>query len=315
MRPTKFSPALAAAPLLVASLLSLSVGCSPSHFVLKSAADSLSDSSGPSSFARDRDPEFVRDAVPFALETMESLGLKLPDHVGIRVALAAGLTQYGYAFVQQPVELGGEANSEAGKAALARATHFYLRAREHGLDGLKIAHGITIEQLRSAEKDRTKALASLEKEDVALIYWTLVPWGAAISLNKRDLELVGDVPVIAALLDRALTLDESFDQGALHEFSITFDSARPEGTTPEKEKAHFERARVLANGEKISPLVTYAEAVLGPAQDKKGYQALLNEAASYDVDQPKARNDRLANVLSQRRAKFLLAHQSDVFSD
>jgi len=309
LRPTKFPSS--AAPLL----LCVGVACSPSHFILKSAADSLADSSGPSAFARDEDPEFVRDAVPFALETMETLGLKLPDHVGIRVAMAAGYTQYGYAFVQQPVELGGDLSSAQGKAALSRASRFYLRARGHGLDGMKIARGVTLEELRGPEAGRTAALAQFEKEDAALLYWTLLPWAAAISLNKRDLELVGDVPVIAALLDRALALDESFDQGALHEFAITFDAARPEGTTPDKQKAHFERARALAKGEKISALVTYAEAVLGPSQDKKGYQALLNEAADYDVDQPKARNGRLANVLSQRRAKFLLAHQGDVFSD
>jgi predicted anti-sigma-YlaC factor YlaD len=143
----------------------------------------------------------------------------------------------------------------------------------------------------------------------------MVPWAAAIAANKRDLALVGDVPVVAAMLDRALALDESYDQGALHEFAITFDPARPEGTTPEKQKAHFDRARQLAEGTKITAQVTYADAVLGPAQDKKGYLALLKEAVAFDVDQPKARNNRLANVLAQRRAHYLLAHLDDVFSD
>jgi hypothetical protein len=41
----------------------------------------------------------------------------------------------------------------------------------------------------------------------------------------------------------------------------------------------------------------------------------LKEAASYDVDQPKARKNRLANVLAQRRAVYLLKHEDDVFSD
>jgi predicted anti-sigma-YlaC factor YlaD len=71
----------------------------------------------------------------------------------------------------------------------------------------------------------------------------------------------------------------------------------------------------LAQGEKISVLVTYAEAVLGPAQDKKGYVSLLKQAVSFDVDQPKARKNRLSNVLAQRRAQYLLAHMDDVFPD
>jgi len=140
-------------------------------------------------------------------------------------------------------------------------------------------------------------------------------WAAAIAANKRDLELVGDVPLIASLLDRALQLDEAYEKGALHEFAITFDPARPEGTTLQKQRQHFERARQLAKGEMISYLVTYAQAVSGPAQNKREYQALLKEAASFDIDQPKARKHRLENVLAQRRATWLLAHEDDVFLD
>jgi hypothetical protein len=48
------------------------------------------------------------------------------------------------------------------------------------------------------------------------------------------------------------------------------------------------------------------------AQNKREYEALLKEAASFDVDQPKARKNRLENVLAQRRAIWLLAHEDDV---
>jgi predicted anti-sigma-YlaC factor YlaD len=286
------------------SVLLLAAACSPKRVALNSVADALSSPEG-GSFARDDDPEVVRDAVPFALKTMESLADSLDDHVGLRLGLARGFTQYAYAFVQQPAELSATPDA----AQIARARKLYLRARQYGLEGLRLARGVTEEELRKSSLDK------LQKEDVPLLYWTLVPWAAAIAADKRDLALVGDVPVVAAMLDKALALDESYDQGALHEFSITFDPARPEGTTREKQKAHFDRALKLAAGTKISPLVTWAQAVLGPAQDKKGYQALLKEAIAFDVDQPKARHNRLSNVLAQRRAQYLLAHEDDVFSD
>ena len=301
MRPIQFAPLL------------LVLACSPTRFALNKMADSLSSDEG-TSFSRDDDPELVRDAVPFALKTMEGLSDQLDDHVGLRLAMARGFTQYGYAFVQQPAELG--APPDQLNSALARARRLYLRARGYGLEGLKMKRGVLEADLRgSSEEKRKAALASLQKEDVALIYWTLVPWAAAIAANKRDLELVGDVPTVAALLDRALELDEAYDAGSLHEFAITFDSARPEGTTREKQDAHFKRAVELSQGLKIAALVTYAQAVLGPGQDKAGYEKNLKEAASYDVDQPKARRNRLANVLAQRRAQYLLAHEDDVFSD
>jgi len=280
--------------------------CSPKRYVLEKAADALDSTSEGGAFARDDDPELVRDAVPFALKTMESLADQLPGDTALRIGLARGFTQYGFAFVEQPAELGGNAGE------MPRARRFYLRARAYGLEGMKIARGVTEDELR---KSPQQAAARFQKEDVPLMYWTMAPWALAISANKRDLELVGDLPAVAALLDRALQLDESWDQGSLHEFAITFDPARPEGTTPEKQKAHFERAKTLAQGEKISPLVTYAQAVSGPEQRKAEYEALLKEAASFDVDQPKARKNRLTNILSQRRAAYLLKHEDDVFPD
>jgi predicted anti-sigma-YlaC factor YlaD len=289
-----------------ASLLVV-LACSPKRYALSQLAVAMSDTQG-GAFAGDDDPELVRDAVPFALKTMESLSEELDDHVGLRLGMARGFTQYAYAFIQQPAELG--APPDQAQAAMLRARRLYLRARDYGLQGLKLARGLTVQDLRTPA-----GLSRLEKEDVPLLYWTLASWAGAIAANKRDLELVGDLPLVASLLDRALQLDESWDQGALHEFAITFDPARPEGTTPQKQKQHFDRALQLAKGEKISPLVTYAQAVSGPAQNKREYETLLKQAASFDVEQPKARKQRLANVLAQRRARYLLAHQDDVFPD
>jgi predicted anti-sigma-YlaC factor YlaD len=288
--------------------LLLLLACSPKRYALNQVADALSSTGEGGAFPRDDDPELVRDAVPFALKTMESLSDRLDDHVGLRLGLARGFTQYAYAFIQQPAELG--APPKEAQAAMLRARKLYLRARDYGLEGLKLARGVTPQDLKTPA-----GVAKLEKEDVPLVYWTLAPWAAAIAANKRDLELIGDVPLVASLLDRALQLDEAWDQGSLHEFAITFDPARPEGTTPQKQRQHLDRARELARGERISPLVTYAESVSGPAQNKREYEALLKEAAAFDLDQPKARNDRLANVLAQRRARYLLAHEDDVFTD
>jgi len=288
--------------------LLLVLACSPKRYALNQVADAISSTGEGSAFARDDDPELVRDAVPFALKMMESLSDPLDDHVGLRLGMARGFAQYAYAFLQQPAELG--ASPDQAQAAMLRARRLYLRARDYGLDGLRLQRGVSAQDLRTPQ-----GLARLEKEDVPLLYWTLAPWAGAIAANKRDLELVGDVPLVGTLLDRAMQLDEAYDQGALHEFAITFDPARPEGTTPQKQKQHFERCRQLAQGERISYLVTYAQSVAAVAQNKREYEALLKEAASFDVDQPKARKNRLENVLAQRRAIWLLAHEDDVFTD
>ncbi|HYR19834.1 MAG TPA: TRAP transporter TatT component family protein [Myxococcales bacterium] len=287
--------------------------CSPRGYALRQVAEAISSTGEGSVLGRDDDPDLVRDAVPFALKTMESLADRLPDHVPLRLAMARGFTQYGYAFVQQDAD--ESPDPEHARALRDRAARLYLRARGYGLEGLRLARGITEDQLRGKEPARTQALSRTSRVDVPILYWTMAAWGGAISQRKTDMELVGDIPTVAAMLDRGLALDEAYELGVLHEFAISFDPARPEGTTPEKQRAHFARARELQKGKKISALVTYAESVAGPAQDRKSFEALLREALQFDVDAPQARDERLENKIAQRRARFLLTHESDILSD
>ena len=276
-------------------------------------ADGLSSQSS-GTFARDDDPELIRDATPFALKTMESIADQLDDHLGLRIAMASGFTQYAYAFVQEDADEVEDQQPARATEQRGRALRLYLRGRDYGLDGMRIAHHVDAAQLRGSDEDRARALAQFRKDEVPLLYWTLVPWAAAISLDKGNLDLVGDVPVIAAMLDRALALDPDYARGALDEFSLAFDSARPGGTTPAAQKQHFERAVALQKGVKISALVSYAENVLGPAQDKQGFEKLLHETLAFDTDKKEARDFRLANLIAQRRARYLIAHESDLIN-
>ena len=292
----------------------LSAGCSLKKAALRSAADALSSGTG-GTFARDDDPALVRDAIPFALKTMESLADGLDDHAPLRQAMAAGFTQYGYAFLAQEAEEIAAKEPARAQELRVRARRLYLRARDYGLEGLKIARGITLEALRGDEAARTKALALATKEDLGLLYWTLVPWAAAIAADKGDFKLVGDLPLLASILDRALALDEAYEGGALHEFSLSFDGARLGGTTKEKQEAHYARALELSKGQKVSLKVSYVENVVIPAQDKKRFDLLLGEVVRFDTDAPEVRNQRLANLIAQRRARFLIAHADDFIND
>jgi predicted anti-sigma-YlaC factor YlaD len=299
----------------LAIALVASAACSPTNFALTRAAHAIASTGSGGAFARDDDPELVGDAIPFALKSMESLADRLKDDAPLRLGMARGFTQYAYGWVQMPADEMAGKNLRQAMVERARAAKLYLRARRYGLDGLRLQRGVTEEQLRGAAAQRDQALAKVEKGDVPMLYWTMTAWGGAIALRKTDLELVGDVPAVAAMLDRALQLDEPFEDGALHEFAIQLDPARPEGTTPQKQRAHFDRARELQKGKKISALVTYAESVVGPAQDRRTFESLLDEVLKFDVDAPNARDDRLANILSQRRAAYLRAHEDDILSD
>ncbi len=152
-------------------------------------------------------------------------------------------------------------------------------------------------------------------KDVPQLYWTGVSWAAAISLSIDDTDLIGDIPVAEALIDRALELDESFDNGAIHVFLITYEMSRQGGTGEPAARArhHFERAMELTNGELAQPIVSLAEVVAVPEQNREEFEALLHRALAIDPDE---RTEwRMNNLVSQRRARWLLGRTDRLIMD
>jgi len=186
----------------------------------------------------------------------------------------------------------------------------YLRARNYGLRGLEEAHPGFETSLR---KDSKTTMSLATAEDVPLLYWTAAAWGAAISLSKDNPDLIADQPLVEALIDRALELDESFDHGAIHGFLITYESARKTGTgdAAARSREHFARAMELSDGRLASPLVALAEAVCVGKQDRAEFESLLNRALAID---PGGRPEwRLLNLIMQRRARWLLSRLDELF--
>jgi len=146
-----------------------------------------------------------------------------------------------------------------------------------------------------------------------LLYWTAAAWGGAVSLGKNDPELIAEIPQLESLIDRALALDESWGGGAIHSFLITYEMNRSglAGDPAERARRHFERAVELSSGRLAGPYVSYAEAVCVERHDAADFVAQLEKALAIDPDaEPE---QRLANLVMQRRARWLLAHQEDLF--
>jgi predicted anti-sigma-YlaC factor YlaD len=294
---------------LLAALAATSLACR--SIAIRAAADAVASSGD--GWGRDDDPELVRQAVPFGLKTMEGLLAEQPEHLPLLVALASGFTQYGYAFVQadaDAADLGGRlAEARAGRE---RARRLYLRARDYGLRGLEVRHEGLSAALRSA-RDPARALAVAGREDVPLLYWTASAWALAIANGKGDMALVAELPVPAAVMARALALDEAFGEGAIHEFYVAYDATRSaaEGGGRERAREHLERARALSMNAKLGPLVSWAEGALVQAQERAEFTRVLEEVLRADPGaEPR---HRLANLLAQRRARLLLDHADDLF--
>jgi predicted anti-sigma-YlaC factor YlaD len=288
-------------------LLASSVGCSPRAYVLGRVADDLS--AGGEVFASDDDPELVREAVPFALKAEEALLEQRPDHRGLLASLCRGFTQYASAFVwQDAVEEEDRGRTAAGKE---RARRLFLRAKEYGLRGLETAHPGFRERI-DANPEQAAAMAG--KEDVPLLFWTAASWSLAISASGGDPSLLADLPRCETIMRRALALQEDYDYGAIHEYFIAFEGGRPEamGGSLDEARRHFARAMELGGGKRISPLVTFAETVSVRTQARREFLELLSRALAFDA-RKEAPEFRLANLLAQRKANWLLGRVDELF--
>lgn len=292
-------------------LLFLSLqGCSVKGMAMNSIADALS-GGGTGVYLTDDDPALVGEALPFSLKLMETILQERPDHEALLVATASGFVLYGHGWVRQPaVELQFTDLPEA-RAAEDRAKKLFLRARGYAGRALELGAPGILQDLR---EDPGTAAERLGKRGIPAMYWYAAALGSAISSDKNDMDLVADLPVVSALLNRALVLDEGWNSGALHELLLVVSASGSTGEegagTPEE---HFRRAMELNEGRSIGPLVSMAETVCVQQQDRARFNRLLREALNFDVNAyPEM---RLANLISQKRARWLLAETDEFFFD
>ncbi|MBZ5588565.1 MAG: TRAP transporter TatT component family protein [Acidobacteriia bacterium] len=289
--------------------IALLSACSVKTVTVNAVGNALA--KGGSGWARDDDLELVRDATPFALKTIESLLDESPRHKGLLLAAASGFTEYSYAYVQCEADYVEGRDLAAATAMRTRAGRLYRRALEYGLRGLEVDHPGFREALRS---DPGKAVAAVRsKAEVPLLYWTAMAWGAAISLAKENAELAGGLPATEALVRRAIALEEGFGAGALYDFLIAYDGGRPAsaGGSVERARTDLEKATALGGGKRAAPLVTFAETVSVGAQDRPEFERLLAHALAIDAD--RAPEYRLANLVAQKRARWLLSRTDELF--
>jgi predicted anti-sigma-YlaC factor YlaD len=282
-------------------------GCSVNGFVAGKVGDALTGSG--SSWGTEDDPELVREALPFALKTMESLAAEAPRHTGLRLGLCRGYASYAGGFLEPEAErIEGEAFEQATRLR-RRAERLYLRALRYCHEALDLRFAGAGGELETAPE---KALARVGKEGVETLYWTGVAWGSAVSLALDRPERVADLPTVRAIFERALALDESWDRGSLHEAMIVFD-AMPAmmGGSEANARAHYERSVALSGGERASPHVTWARSSAVARQARREYRETLEKALAIDPDA--FLQDRLLNLVSQARARTLLARTEDFF--
>ncbi len=269
-------------------------------------ADALSSTA--TSFTRDTDPEFVRQAAPSTLKMVEMLLDQDPSHAGLLTTACSGFAQYSYAFLQSDADAGDPASAST-RELKARASAMYDRARGYCVRAIEVRHrGFT----DAIQKDPKAALAPMTRADVPALYWTGVAWGGALTLADNPFGRIGEIATVRAIFTRALELDDAWESGAIHEAMIAVEGLPfLLGGSPARAKEHFDRAVALANGQSAFAYLTLATAVAQPAKDRAEFEKLLRSALAVDVSQRPS--IRLSNLIAQRRARTLLSQIDKLF--
>jgi predicted anti-sigma-YlaC factor YlaD len=285
--------------------------CSLKKMAMNTVADTLAAPEGGTVFTGDNDPELVGDAIPFAIKMYESIMASIPQHRQLRLRTGSIYIMYANAFLQTPANLLGEEEYKKQEFLMKRAKNLYLRGRDILLEALEQKFPGFIENLN--KKRYELALASVTKEDVPFLYWSAAGWLGAFAIDPFDMKLGLTVPRAAAMMDRALLLDERFRQGAIHEFYVLYYGSMPDymGGDFKKARHHFKKAVEKSGGKSSSAYLALATSVVVKEQKPDEFKMLLEKVLSID---PEADADnRLVTILNQRQARWLLDHIDDFF--
>jgi predicted anti-sigma-YlaC factor YlaD len=274
-------------------------------------ADTLSTGTAGTTFTGEDDPELVGDALPFALKLYETLIADMKDNPALYLTAGSGFIMYANAWVQTPADMLPDTEFEKRKQMTARARKLYNRGREYVLQGLELKHA----GFRASLENNTlqTQLSAMKSDDVPFLYWIGAGWMAAYATDPFDVDLGIGAKKAVALMETGLKIDDSYGEGAIHDIFISYYGSLPQsmGGSEDRARQHFKKAVELSKGLKASPYVALASTVSVKNQNLKEFVELLNKALALDVNIQPA--NRLANIIAQRKAQWLLDHREDRF--
>jgi tetratricopeptide (TPR) repeat protein len=243
------------------------------------------------------DPETVIAGIPAYVILLDAILMDAPDE-------------------PEPWLAGAQLNSVLGSlSAAADRERFRIlaeKALRYARAGVERQNPILadLENVTFAELDARLALAV--PEDVAAMLALGSAWAAYIRAAGEDVEAIGDLPRVRALLERALELDEP-NASLAHLYLGGFDSmVSPEhGGDLGPARRHFERALELSGGSDLTAKTAIAMHCAERAGDRAERDRLLREVVAAD---PRAKGRTLLNVLAQRRARAILSGERDPWS-
>lgn len=291
--------------LFIIIIIAILNGCSIEK-ILVNKMSSLGGSDLAQVFTSDEDPELIADAFPVILKMYELLLQMSPESRELLLITGQGFAMYAYAFVQLPADMLPDEEYEEAIKKTQRAKKLYLRGRNYILKALELKYPEFSDYIISKDWENTVSLTDID--DVSYLYWAGMAWMGAFTTDLFDAELNATKQRAVALVSRVLELDETYENGGVHSFFLSYYAALPDymGGDEELARYHFTKALEYSNYQSAAPYVALASTISINNQDVDEFKNLLNTALEIDPDL--VPETRLLNVLAQRKAKWMLDH-------
>jgi hypothetical protein len=242
------------------------------------------------------DVETVRDGAPAYLIMVDGFVAGDPENSTLLLTAAELYGAYASAFVDDP----------------ARRRRLTDRALGYGRRALCIANSSVCEKVEDPYEELAPRVAATGASDLPALYGFAAAWAGWVEAHSDDWVAVAEIPKIEALMQRVVTLDETYQQGAAHLYLGVLATLRPAalGGEPEAGRRHFERAIALSEGRNLMGKVLYARSYARLVFDRPLHDRLLREVLAAD---PRAPGLTLSNTLAQEQARLLLDDADDYF--
>jgi tetratricopeptide (TPR) repeat protein len=252
------------------------------------------------------DFEVARDIAYAGLGQFEGMHYLSRNNEDALYLLTRSWAGVGYGFIEDDYEIAYEKDDEVmteyhrsrARAAYARARYFGVELLGHQAEGFQEAR-------KNAETIRTWLHDNFDSPKQAEnLLWTGYAWIAHVSVSSDIPEILSELYVGVAMVERSVQLDEKVQYATGHTILGAY-HARPVSEELDESLQHFQKALAINRGEYLPTKLNLAQRYYCAHGDKAKYEQALREVVDAPDKLPEA---RLPNVIAKRRARRYLLH-------
>ena len=267
-------------------------------------------SCSPVAIVLEHQPEFAEKYYENKIRSIGEIIKKEPENFDLLKEGVEEFTMYAFGFLMEKADRALINNYSTGVRLQEMAHQYFVDAIDFGERGINLKYN-------DYQKWIAGEIGNIELEpfniDIALFYWTAAAYGGAVSSSQGDPEWVIKLPRVGLLLNEVMKKDSLWNNGAALVAMITYTMNNPEiaGESEKLARQYFDTAVNVSNGMDLGPYIAIAESVSKLNQNRNEFIQLLNQALDIDINSNP--DLRLANIISRKRAEWLLANVDEFF--